>query len=85
MEKVINVPDGPLMRFYAVAILNIFVLNIMIGRQTIMNLIKEKENYPNCPFCKTEMCQVTKTGENTYYQCFETPKGKFCGHKEYTV
>jgi len=38
--------------------------------------------YPSCPYCQTEMCQVSIKGENTY-QCIETPKGKLCGHKEF--
>jgi hypothetical protein len=41
--------------------------------------------WPHCPFCMTEMCQVIQKGKNTYYQCFETPNGKPCLHKEFGI
>jgi hypothetical protein len=43
-------------------------------------------SWPRCYIHQTEMCQVIKRGENTYYQCFEfDDEGKFCGHKEWSI
>jgi hypothetical protein len=43
-------------------------------------------NWPVCYIHQTEMCQVIKKGENTYYQCFEiNDEGKPCFHREYGI
>ena len=45
----------------------------------------DKLRWPTCPFCKVPMYEVTQKGTNTYYQCFETPNGKPCLHKDFDV
>lgn len=48
--------------------------------------MKECElGWPICYRCKEPMCQVIHKGDTTYFQCFETPNGKLCGHREYGI
>jgi len=43
-------------------------------------------NWLTCPYHKTLMCEVSKKGENTYWECFEfDDENKMCGHKEFGI
>ena len=44
------------------------------------------QHWPRCYLHGSEMCQVIKRGENSYFVCFEIDEeGHCCGHKEFGV
>ncbi len=60
---------------------------IIEAKKRLDELFPVKLQEPTCwKHPNSEMCEVSKKGQNTYFQCFElNDDGKTCGRKEWGI